>query len=264
MKTTRETPKPDLVNPALRIVREDDQGNTAGFIHLDRDTKEPVAWSRVGDDGAISSWGWLVSGTTQPMLDPNGNPIEFVLGDRPAAVRARRSPRVAVALGVGAILVLAAAFGLGTQNSSENPIAEAPPSLDLGVSGPLVSDGSTFEFATLEGQDAVLFFYAPWCPHCQASGPVISSAVMEFGDQVQFVTISGSTDPNYPVPEYLAQFGLDGLTNVDDSGGKVFAHFGQNSVPAWLFINGDGESWIVPGRQPQEVIDENLQRLVEG
>lgn len=263
MTTTRETPRPDLHDPALRIVREGDDGSAIGFVHLDRQTKKPVAWSAVDEEGAISVWGWLAPGTAEPVLDPQGNPVEFVVNSgRAPADPTRRSPRVAVLLGVGVVVALIGAFLLGGQSTPSEPAAAKGPGVDLAVSGPLVTDGSNFDFTTLAGQDTVLFFYAPWCPHCQASGPVLSSAAGRFGEQVRFVTISGRTDPNYPVPEYLAQFSLQGLTNVDDSGGTVFAHFGQSGVPAWIFVNDDGSAWIVPGRQSQEVIDENIQRLL--
>ena len=262
--------QPALNDTALRIARDDADGNLIGYIHLDANSRHPVAWSELAPTGEIARWGWLQPGTQEPILDPHGNPISFDIARQSTGRQPRHSWVKFVAI-IGAVAVVAvlaamllsATAGTGAGTGGDAASAPVTPStLNLAVSGPTV-EGESFDFASLEGKDALIYFYAPWCPYCEQAGPRLKAVADKYGDQIEFVTVSGETNADAPVQGYLDQHDLGTLTNVDDNGsGQVFAHFGQSGVPAWILLDDDGTSTILAGLQDQQKLDDELAKLI--
>lgn len=66
------------------------------------------------------------------------------------------------------------------------PAALADDRLDF--SGTTIS-GATFDGASLQGKPAVLWFWTPWCPFCNAEAPSVSS-VAAANPKVTFVGVA--------------------------------------------------------------------------
>jgi hypothetical protein len=66
------------------------------------------------------------------------------------------------------LAVAALTFGL-----AKPPTAAAA---DLNFTGTTLS-GGTFNGSSLQGKPAVLWFWTPWCPFCNAEAPIFSASV---------------------------------------------------------------------------------------
>src|SRR5262245_51367834 len=86
-----------------------------------------------------------------------------------------------------------AAGGAPTPTTSHSSSSQAPTSPTAAtVTPPRVPeqldftaqtiDGKQFSGASLAGKPAVLWFWAPWCPKCQAEAPTIADAARAAGD----------------------------------------------------------------------------------
>ena len=251
---------PDLRDPMLRIAREDERGNLAGYYHRRIPGGEPVAWSALSPDGTIAEWGWLIPGTAEPVVDDDGNRVTFGFGQGPGGQAGSPQPparrRWPVIAAVGGALAVVAAFALigAASDVADVPAAEEPPVSELVT-------GGTFDFAGLEGRDSVVFLYAPWCPYCAASMPTLAETSQQYSDEVDFVTVGGQAGLD-DVEEYIGEHGITDLTNVFDGDGAVTAHFGQRGVPVWIFTNDDGARWTLVGLQPDGEVADNIERLI--
>jgi thiol-disulfide isomerase/thioredoxin len=99
-------------------------------------------------------------------------------------------------------------------------------------------DGEVFHGADLLGGPALLWFWAPWCPTCQAEAPTIARAART--DGVRFVGVAGQSD----VPamrEFVDRYGLDGFTHLADPKAQIWRRFEVAYQPAYAFVDSRGE-----------------------
>lgn len=125
----------------------------------------------------------------------------------------------------------------------QNPTADPA----VGLPAPLVSgsgfDGKPAAIAA-DGKPKVVLFLAHWCPHCQATVPLIQAWVDAGGvpsgiDLVSVVTSTSSAAPNYPPDAWLAREGwtVPVIVDTDDA---VARAYGLPAFPYWTFIAADG------------------------
>ncbi|MGB0435679.1 MAG: protein disulfide oxidoreductase [Mycobacterium sp.] len=139
----------------------------------------------------------------------------------------RRSVRAA-----GAAL-LAAAF---LSALPATPVANADPRLDF--TGTTLS-GAPFNGSSLQGKAAVLWFWTPWCPFCNAEAPSVSR-VAASNPQVTFVGVAARSDVA-AMQGFVAKYNLD-FTNLNDADGSIWQTFNVPWQPAFLFVKPDGTS----------------------
>jgi thiol-disulfide isomerase/thioredoxin len=125
----------------------------------------------------------------------------------------------------------------------QNPTADSA----VGLPAPLVTgsgfDGKPAAIAA-NGKPKVVLFLAHWCPHCQATVPVVQAWVNAGGlpsgvDLVSVVTSISSAAPNYPPDAWLAREGWTVPVIVDPDNAVAHA-YGLPAFPYWTFIAGDG------------------------
>ena len=136
-----------------------------------------------------------------------------------------------------ALAVLLAVLGL-TFGLAKPPAASAA---DLNFTGTTLS-GGTFNGASLQGKPAVLWFWTPWCPFCNAEAPSVS-AVAAANPAVTFVGVSTRADVA-SMQGFVSKYNLN-FTNLNDADGSIWARFNVPWQPAYVFLRADGTSTFV-------------------
>jgi thiol-disulfide isomerase/thioredoxin len=117
-------------------------------------------------------------------------------------------------------------------------------------------DGKEFSGESLAGRPAVLWFWAPWCPKCQAEAPRIAEAARDAGD-VAFVGVAAQ-DEVPAMRDFVERFDLGSFPHIADTDAAVWQRFGVTYQPAYAFISSDG---TVEMETDQLDKDELLSRL---
>lgn len=112
---------------------------------------------------------------------------------------------------------------------------------DLNFTGTTLS-GAPFNGASLQGKPAVLWFWTPWCPFCNAEAPNVS-AVSAANPGVTFVGVSTRADVG-SMQNFVSKYNLN-FTNLNDADGSIWAKFRVPWQPAYVFLKADGSSTFV-------------------
>ncbi len=158
-------------------------------------------------------------------------------------VEARRSSRpfwivggvglVAVVLGV----VFAGRFGVDPQLTPSPLIGEPVPDLTL----PYLEFDEDFSFSELEGEVAVVNFWASWCLSCRDEHEALvdaASAYQDLGVTFVGVLVQDSVDNGL---DFLAELGRgEPYVYVDDPESRASLEFGLLGVPETFFVDRDG------------------------
>ena len=126
----------------------------------------------------------------------------------------------------------------GSADSSSGTDAAVPESLDFTAAQ---LGGGEFDAASIQGQDTVLWFWAPWCTVCRAEAPdVVEAAEME---------------------QFIDDTGTGGLAHVVDDDGSIWSSFDVAAQPAFAFIDDSGEVEVFVGALGREALTERMQTL---
>jgi thiol-disulfide isomerase/thioredoxin len=102
--------------------------------------------------------------------------------------------------------------------------------------------GGSFNGASLAGRPAVLWFWTPWCPFCNAEAPGVHR-VSAANPQVAFVGIAAHSDAG-AMAGFVAKYDL-GFPNINDADGSIWARYNVPWQPAYVFYRPDGSSTFV-------------------
>ncbi len=102
--------------------------------------------------------------------------------------------------------------------------------------------GAPFNGASLQGKPAVLWFWAPFCPFCNAEAPGVSQ-VAAANPGVTFVGIAGHSDVGAE-QNFVSKYNLN-FTNLNDADGSIWARYNVPWQPAYVFYRADGSSTFV-------------------
>jgi thiol-disulfide isomerase/thioredoxin len=111
----------------------------------------------------------------------------------------------------------------------------------LQFSGTTLS-GAPFNGASLQGKPAVLWFWTPWCPFCNAEAPGVSQ-VAAANPRVTFVGVAAHSDVG-AMQNFVSKYGLN-FTTLNDADGSIWARYNVPWQPAWVFYRPDGSSTFV-------------------
>jgi len=131
---------------------------------------------------------------------------------------------------------------------------------DLNFTGTTLS-GAPFNGTSLQGKPAVLWFWTPWCPFCNAEAPNVS-AVAAANPKVTFVGVSTRADVG-AMANFAAKYNLN-FTNLNDADGSIWALFNVPWQPAYVFLRPDGSSTFVNnpmGAMSQQELSGRVQAL---
>ena len=164
----------------------------------------------------------------------------------------RRLPRLSRSL---AFVIAAAATTLAL---SSPPTALADDRLDFTAT---TLSGAPFNGASLQGKPAVLWFWTPWCPFCNAEAPSVSS-VAAANPAVTFVGVAARSDVA-AMQSFVSKYNLN-FTNLNDADGSVWARYDVPWQPAYVFYRADGTSTFVnnpTSAMPQQELQERVSGL---
>jgi thiol-disulfide isomerase/thioredoxin len=100
-------------------------------------------------------------------------------------------------------------------------------------------DGAAFDGASLAGKPAVLWFWAPWCPKCNAEAPGLHEVWQANSGKVTFVGVAGQ-DQVPAMQQFVQKYSLD-FVHLADLDGSLWTRFGVSHQPAYAFFNSSGE-----------------------
>ena len=106
--------------------------------------------------------------------------------------------------------------------------------------------GEAFDGTSLAGRDSILWFWASWCPTCQAEAPGVAEAAAGLPDGVTLYGVPGKSDQG-GMDEFVDAYGLEDLTQIVDPDGGLWSAFGVASQPAFVLINDDGTITTIQG-----------------
>ena len=136
-----------------------------------------------------------------------------------------------------AVAVVAAALVFGLTNAPRSLAADDR----LQFTGTALS-GAPFNGASLQGKPAVLWFWRPECPFCNAEAPRVSQ-VAAANPAVTFVGIAGRSDVG-AMQNFVSKYNLS-FTNLNDADGSIWARYNVPWQPAYVFYRADGSSTFV-------------------
>lgn len=132
------------------------------------------------------------------------------------------------------VAAIALIFGLGTA-----PQASAADDR-LQFTGTTLG-GAPFNGASLQGKPAVLWFWAPFCPFCNAEAPGVAQ-VAAANPGVTFIGVAGHSDVGAE-HAFVSKYNLN-FTNLNDDG-SIWARYNVPWQPAYVFYRADGSSTFV-------------------
>ncbi|MBC6459436.1 TlpA family protein disulfide reductase [Actinomadura sp. HBU206391] len=127
-------------------------------------------------------------------------------------------------------------------------------------------DGRHFTGSDLAERPVVFWFWAPWCPKCVAEAPHVAAVARKYGDRVAFVGVAGHGDSRNQMRRFVSRTGAGDadITQLDDSTGRLFAHFRVSSVPAFVFMTLDGTATRESGRLGETALEQHVRRIAGG
>lgn len=102
--------------------------------------------------------------------------------------------------------------------------------------------GAPFNGASLQGKPAVLWFWTPQCPVCNAEAPGVSQ-VAAANPGVTFVGVAARSDVG-AMQGFVSRYHLN-FTNLNDANGSIWARYNVPWQPAYVFYRADGGSTFV-------------------
>jgi thiol-disulfide isomerase/thioredoxin len=121
--------------------------------------------------------------------------------------------------------------------------------------------GAPFSGDSLQGKPAVLWFWTPWCPFCNAEGPSVSS-VAAANPKVAFVGVAARSDVA-AMQDFVSKYNLN-FTNLNDADGSIWARYNVPWQPAYVFYKSDGTSTFVnnpTSAMPQQELQQRVSAL---
>jgi thiol-disulfide isomerase/thioredoxin len=139
-------------------------------------------------------------------------------------------------------------------SAAQAPISEPPPAADIPEQLRFEAktvDGETFRGQDLFGSPAVLWFWAPWCPNCQAEAPTIAEVAKT--DGVRFVGVAAQ-DQVPAMQSFVDQYGLGFIPHLADTNAEIWQRFGVTYQPSYAFIGSDGSVEVEKSQlEPEEL-----------
>jgi thiol-disulfide isomerase/thioredoxin len=121
--------------------------------------------------------------------------------------------------------------------------------------------GAPFSGSSLVGKPAVLWFWTPWCPFCNAEAPSVSQ-VAAANPGVNFVGVAARSDIA-AMQGFVSKYNLN-FTNLNDANGSIWARYNVPWQPAYVFYRADGSSSFVnnpTSAMPQQELSDRVAAL---
>jgi thiol-disulfide isomerase/thioredoxin len=97
-------------------------------------------------------------------------------------------------------------------------------------------DGELFSLDSLQGQPAVLHFWAVWCPVCELEQGMINRLASSY----PLISVAMQSGSEAEVADYLREQGVD-YPVINDPDGALAALYGVRAVPASFVLDAQGQ-----------------------
>ncbi|HSL72822.1 MAG TPA: redoxin domain-containing protein [Ilumatobacteraceae bacterium] len=183
----------------------------------------------------------------------------------------------------GAALLATAALTLAACSGGDDPVSDpALPSAGKSEAGDVDSAGSqelaadlagalatatpldgasSFDAASLTGQHAVVWFWAPWCTICRSEAPEVAEVAERYASEVQIIGVPGRGGLD-EMTDFVSDTGTGSLPHLADLDGQVWSAFGVFGQPAFAFIDDDGSVDVFVGGLGGEALAERIDALI--
>ena len=170
------------------------------------------------------------------------------------------SGRRVLLIAVAAVATIATACGGGGDDAADgaDPV-DASPAEQATFTAPTIG-GDEFDAVSIQGQDTVLWFWAPWCTVCRAEAPDVVEAAAAFDGSVEVIGVAGRAEVA-EMQEFVDDTGTGGLEHLVDGDGSIWTQFGVAAQPAFAFIDDSGEVEVFVGALGGEALTERMQAL---
>ena len=121
--------------------------------------------------------------------------------------------------------------------------------------------GQPFSGSSLAGKPAVLWFWTPWCPFCNAEAPSVSQVAAANPD-VTFVGVAARSSVG-DMQSFVSKYNLN-FTTLNDADGSIWARYNVPWQPAYVFYRPDGSSTFVnnpTSAMPQQELSDRVAAL---
>jgi peroxiredoxin len=126
------------------------------------------------------------------------------------------------------------------------------------INGGGLTDQS-FSLSQAKGKIIFMDFIFEWCPHCNNMAGIIDKLHQQYGDEVLFITVAGSSNTTpEKTAEYLKRHQVS-WTSVYDDRLDVFRRFGVRGTPTYFVISSNG---IIMGKLEGEQPYATLEQLI--
>lgn len=102
-----------------------------------------------------------------------------------------------------------------------------------------------------DGQNAIVFFWATWCPNCGQYLKDLNDRQAKFEQEHIKILAVNIGDPRNQVEKYLKKNKID-LDIFLDAKGEVEAAYQLYGVPTFYFVTGEGKITAVRHRLPED------------
>lgn len=123
--------------------------------------------------------------------------------------------------------------------------------------------GAAFDGTSLAGTDAILWFWASWCPTCQAEAPGVAEAAAQLPEGVTMYGVPGNSD-QAGMEQFVNEYGLGDVEHIVDGDGSLWSTFGVPYQPAFALIDDTGEITVIQGSLSTDGILDAANSLLEG
>jgi thiol-disulfide isomerase/thioredoxin len=160
--------------------------------------------------------------------------------------------RALSALAAAAVLVVA---GCGSDQAGDTGASggsgQAAGPSELTFTATTVN-GEEFDTASLDGEPAVFWFWAPWCSTCAAEAPYVLDLAKRYDDRVNVVGVASLGQPS-EMAEFIDRTETSTLTHLNDEVGSVWQHFGITAQSTFALVDSAGTTTYTGYLEPSEL-----------
>jgi peroxiredoxin len=168
-----------------------------------------------------------------------------------------------VAISLGAVLILG--ILLFNQNKSTTTDAKSSNALKAAPKIELTgSDNKLYTLPEYAKKPAVLFFWASWCPGCNAEAPELVKLEAKYKDQINIFGVNLThMDTKKDAREFIDKYGIS-FPNLWDEKGDAMAAYGVRGTPTSFYIDRHGMIQDMSiGFPGTKVVEEKINKLIE-
>jgi thiol-disulfide isomerase/thioredoxin len=125
-----------------------------------------------------------------------------------------------------------------------------------------VETGEPVDSLLVRGEDTIIWFWASWCPVCEAESGAIVNAMAEpdWPASVTMIGVAGLSDAEQ-AKVFVDDHGVGGFQHVYDTDGSIWELFGVTGQPAFAYVDDDGTFTVQAGGIGKWDVLKNAQEL---